>query len=113
MQVVFVDTPGIHKAQHKLGDYMNEAALESISDADMVLWLLDASEPLTNEDRIIAEKLSTIRRLPSVYFALTKVDLVSDEKMEEVRKAALELYPAKDMLEISSFNKKVSINYWK
>lgn len=106
MQAVFVDTPGIHKAQHKLGDYMNEEALSSIADADMVLWLLETDEPFTHEDQIIAEKLLTIRRLPPVYLVLTKVDLVNEEALEKVRKAALELYPAKDMLEISSFSKK-------
>ncbi len=106
MQAVFVDTPGIHKAQHKLGDYMNDEALDSISDADMVLWLLATDEPFTAEDRTIGEKLHTIRRLPPVYVVLTKVDLVNEESLEAARKAALELYPAKDMLEVSSFNKK-------
>lgn len=106
MQAVFVDTPGIHKAQHKLGDYMNDEALDSISDADMVLWLLATDEPFTAEDRAIGEKLHTIRRLPPVYVVLTKVDLVNEESLEAARKAALELYPAKDMLEVSSFNKK-------
>lgn len=106
MQAVFVDTPGIHKAQHKLGDYMNDEALSSIADADMVLWLLALDEPFTPEDSAIGEKLASIRRLPPVFMVLTKVDLVDEVKLEEARKAALALYPAKDMLEISSFNKK-------
>ncbi|MEA5077157.1 MAG: GTPase Era [Anaerolineaceae bacterium] len=106
MQAVFVDTPGIHKAQHKLGDYMNDEALSSIADADMVLWLLALDEPFTPEDSAIGEKLATIRRLPPVYIVLTKVDLVDEVKLEEARKAAVALYPAKDMLELSSFNKK-------
>ena len=56
-QVVFVDTPGLHNPQHKLGDFMNQAASEALRDADIILWLLDASEPFTAEDRLIAEKL--------------------------------------------------------
>ena len=42
-QIVFVDTPGLHVPQHKLGDYMNQEAVESLQDADLILWLLDAS----------------------------------------------------------------------
>jgi GTP-binding protein Era len=106
LQIVFVDTPGIHKPQHKLGDYMNEEALGSVSDADVVLWLLAVDEPLTAEDRLIAEKLSAIRRLPPVLILLTKVDLVDAERLEVFKKAALELFPAKDMLEISTFQNK-------
>ena len=106
MQVVFVDTPGIHKAQHKLGDFMNDEALSSISDADVVLWLLEVDEPFTNEDRSIAEKLLTIRKLPPVLILLTKVDLADAAALEASKKAAFELFPAKDMLEISSFHKR-------
>lgn len=106
LQIVFVDTPGIHKPQHKLGDFMNIEALDSISDADVVLWLLTVDEPLTTEDKLIAEKLSAIRRLPPVLMLLTKVDLVDTAALEIFKKAALELFPAKDMLEISTFQNK-------
>ena len=106
MQLVFVDTPGIHKAQHKLGDYMNDEALSSLADADVVLWLLTADEELTNEDRLIAEKLGAIRKLPPVLIALSKVDNVDAETIEKRSKAAMELYPARDILEISSMQHK-------
>jgi GTPase len=106
MQVVFVDTPGIHKAQHKLGDYMNDEALSSIGDADVVLWLLEVDEPFTPEDKSIAEKLGTIRKLPPVLMALTKVDLVDATTLEANKKAAMDLFPARDILEISSFHNK-------
>lgn len=103
LQIVFVDTPGIHKPQHKLGDYMNDEALHSITDADVVLWLLETDEPLTIEDRLIAERLSAIRKLPPVLLLLTKVDLVDAQALDDFKKAALDLFPAKDMLEISAF----------
>jgi GTP-binding protein Era len=106
LQIVFVDTPGIHKPQHKLGDYMNEEALTSISDADVVLWLVETDEPLTPEDHLIAEKLSAIRRLPPVLMVLTKVDLTDSNSLDVFRKSAIDLFPAKDMLEISTFQKK-------
>ena len=105
LQIVFMDTPGIHKAQHKLGDFMNEEALGTISDADVVLWLLAADEPFTNEDRMIAEKLSAIRKLPPVLILLTKIDLIDAPALEKCRAAAFELFPARDMLEISAFQR--------
>jgi GTPase len=105
LQIVFMDTPGIHKAQHKLGDFMNEEALSTIHDADVVLWLLAADEPFTIEDKLIGEKLAAIRRLPPVIMLLTKVDLVAAEALESCKKAAIELFPARDILEISSFKR--------
>ena len=106
LQIVFVDTPGIHKPQHKLGDFMNDEAMGSITDADVVLWLLSVEEPLSTEDRLIAEKLSAIRRLPPVLILLTKVDLADAETLEGYKMSAIDLFPAKDMLEISTFQNK-------
>ena len=106
MQLVFVDTPGIHKAQHKLGDYMNDEAMSSLADADVVLWLLAADEDLTAEDKLIAEKLGAIRRLPPVLMALSKVDSVNEADLEKRKQAAIELFPARDVLEFSSMQHK-------
>jgi GTP-binding protein Era len=105
-QLVFVDTPGIHKAQHKLGDYMNEEALSSLADADVILWLLAADEEFTAEDKAIAEKMGAIRKLPPVLIALSKIDNVSAEMLEARQKAAVELFPARNVLGISSPQKK-------
>ena len=105
-QLVFVDTPGIHKAQHKLGDYMNDEAMSSLTDADVALWLICADEELTHEDHMIAEKLSAIRRLPPVLIALSKVDNVDAETLEKRKKEVVELFPARDVLEICSLQKK-------
>jgi len=106
LQLVFVDTPGIHKAQHKLGDYMNEEAISSLQDADVVLWLLAADEEFTAEDRLIAEKLGTIRKLPPVLIALSKADTVNAETLEKRQKQAVELFPARNVLEISATQRK-------
>ena len=56
-QIIFVDTPGIHEPHHKLGQYLVETALAAIPDADEVVWLVDASEPPTDEDRLVAKAL--------------------------------------------------------
>ncbi len=100
-QLIFVDTPGLHIPQHKLGDYMNQAAMEALQDADLIVWLLDASAPFTAEDRLISEKLTQVRALPPTWMALTKVDLVDGRTLEERKRQALELFPAQDILCLS------------
>ena len=104
-QIIFVDTPGLHVPQHKLGDFMNQEATESLHDADLVLWLVDASAPLTPEDKLIAERLNTIRKRPPVLMTLSKCDLVSEDTLLERKKACLDLFPANDMVAISSLTK--------
>ncbi|MBP5385667.1 MAG: GTPase Era, partial [Lachnospiraceae bacterium] len=54
-QIVFVDTPGIHKAKNKLGDYMVHAAVHSLQDVDVILWLVEASTFIGPGDKKIAE----------------------------------------------------------
>jgi GTP-binding protein Era len=104
-QIIFVDTPGLHVPQHKLGDFMNQSASDALRDADIILWLLDASAPFTAEDRLIAEKLGNLRSLPAVWIGLTKTDLVNAETLAERSRQAVELFPAKDVLLISTLVK--------
>ena len=101
-QVIFVDTPGLHIPQHKLGDYMNQEATEGLLDADLILWLVDSTSAPTNEDTLIAEKLKNYKNLPPVLMALSKSDLTNEQTLPERKKASLELFPAKDVLSFSS-----------
>lgn len=82
VQIVFMDTPGIHKPVHKLGEYMNEAAAETLKDADGILWLVDASVLPNEEDLIVAAKLAEVRRSTPILLALNKVDLISGEALD-------------------------------
>ena len=75
MQIVFVDTPGIHEAKHALGEGMNAVAQEALKDADLILWLVDVSGDPHSEDRLIAERLKDITPVIQV---LNKIDLVRD-----------------------------------
>jgi len=100
-QLIFVDTPGLHVPQHKLGDFMNQAASEALQDADIILWLVDASVPFTAEDHLIGEKLGKLRKLPLTWMALTKTDLVDEKTIEERKRQAVELFPAQDVLTLS------------
>ena len=56
-QLVFVDTPGIHQAQHKLGKFLNQEAEESLNGVDLILWLVDGSSEPDNEDKMIASSV--------------------------------------------------------
>lgn len=81
-QLVFVDTPGMHQAQHALGEYMNQAAQAALEDADVVVWLVDASESPQAEDRLIAARLAALPQGQSVLLALNKVDQVQPDRLE-------------------------------
>jgi GTP-binding protein Era len=79
-QIIFVDTPGIHVPLHKLGQIMVEAATDSIPDADVILWLTDASEEPTEEDSQIAQLIQA--RAPNIplVLGLNKCDLVPQDQ---------------------------------
>ena len=76
-QLIFLDTPGIHKPLHQLGHYMVAAASRTIRDADVVVFLVDLTSPPTQEDRLIADLLREACSGPLI-LALNKVDTVSD-----------------------------------
>lgn len=80
-QIIFVDTPGLHIAHHKLGDYMNKVAELTLFDADLILWIVDVSVQPTEEDRLIADKISALSQRPALLMVLNKIDLLSPEKM--------------------------------
>lgn len=88
MQIVFLDTPGIHKRQSKLGDFMNQTALNTLGEVEAVLFLADASEGFGGGDRFIIERLKGIRT--PVILILNKIDKIQPEQLlpliEEYRK---------------------------
>lgn len=78
-QIVFVDTPGIHKPNHKLGTYLNRQAFYSMDDTDIVLVVVDASEDLGRGDKFIADKLKDINK--PVILVLNKIDKIKKENV--------------------------------
>jgi len=81
-QVVFVDTPGIHRPRTKLGDYMVDVARRAIPDADLILFLVDVSHPPTQADRRVADLLMAGAEAP-VILVLNKMDAAQPERLEE------------------------------
>jgi GTPase len=75
-QIVFVDTPGLHNPHHKLGEFLNQEAEEAMQGVDVILWMVDAAEGLTEDDKRIAAYLAQLRRRPALLLALNKIDLI-------------------------------------
>ncbi len=84
-QLIFVDTPGIHAAKHKLGEYLNQEAQEALGSVDLVLWIIDVTAEPGEDDLRIAELLKHVRNgIPEV-LAANKIDVVpADERAASV-----------------------------
>lgn len=89
-QLVFVDTPGIHHARHKLGEFLNQEAQESLEGVDVILWLVDVSVKPMEEDRQIGSLLNKLPRRTPLVLAANKMDLIPAEALT----ARLEAYQA-------------------
>ncbi|SFA70432.1 GTP-binding protein Era [Acetitomaculum ruminis DSM 5522] len=73
-QIIFVDTPGIHKAKNKLGDYMVNAAKKSFNEVDVILWLVEPSDFIGAGEKSITEDLSKVK-VP-VILVINKMDTI-------------------------------------
>lgn len=101
-QVIFLDTPGVHKPRYKLGEAMNLEALQSLQDSDLILWIVDASQLPDEEDRMLAGRIAQLKRPIESLIALNKVDLVSPEELSDHQAAYVELLPRGHPLPISA-----------
>ncbi|HOP40972.1 MAG TPA: GTPase Era [Geobacteraceae bacterium] len=99
-QIVFIDTPGIHRARSRLNKFMMEAALSSVKGVDVVLLLVDASSFSGSADELLLEVLGGID-VP-VVLALNKIDLLPKEKLLEVIAVHARLYPFREIIPISA-----------
>lgn len=76
-QVIFLDTPGIHKPKHQLGEYMVRAALNTLREVDLVLFLVEANTPFGPGDKFILERLKEAKT--PIILCINKIDLVRKE----------------------------------
>ncbi|MBO7086324.1 MAG: GTPase Era [Bacilli bacterium] len=102
-QIIFIDTPGIHKPKHELGEYMNKQAFRSIKDVDLVLLLFDGATDFGTGDEFVLRMLKKINA--SVILVINKIDLVKDKNrlLENVAKLH-ENYEFIDTFYISALN---------
>ena len=102
-QIIFIDTPGLHKPHHKLGQYMNQEASTSLEDVDLVLFLVDASQnPPHEEDYILVQILKETPNPPKVIMALNKIDRLTAEEIQERTGVYQDLLPSARLLPISA-----------
>ena len=101
-QIIFMDTPGIHKPQDGLGSFMNTNALNSIYGVDLVLFLAPADEKIGKGDRFIVERLKEADG--PVYLILNKIDLLSKEQLIEKLNEWKGLFDFKEIIPISALN---------
>ena len=99
-QIVFVDTPGIHKAKNKLGDYMVNVAEHSLKEVDVVLWLVEPTDYIGAGEQHIVEQLSKVK-VP-VILVVNKIDTVKREQL-------LKLMDIK-LMELVSLSQQIDIN---
>jgi GTP-binding protein Era len=76
-QVLFVDTPGIHKPQHGLGEFMNHLSLDTLNDVDLILYIIDGTESFGGGDRFVIEQLKKVST--RVILVVNKIDLVKNK----------------------------------
>ena len=100
-QIIFVDTPGIHKAQNKLGSLMNKKAYNNTEGVDVILFLVDISKGFGKGDEFILNKLKD-SEVP-VFLLLNKIDLVKDKTklLEDITKLK-DLYDFDEIIPISA-----------
>lgn len=99
-QIVFVDTPGIHKPQNKLGQILNKGAYYSIDDVDIVCLLVDAKKGLGTGDKFIIERLKKINK--PVILVINKIDGLSKDEIFLKINEYKDLYDFKEIVPISA-----------
>ena len=99
-QIIFIDTPGIHKPMHKLGKYMNSQSYYSIEDTNVILFMVDATEKIGKGDKFILEKLKEVDS--NVFLVLNKV---KKENLFPMIEEYNELFDFKEIIPISALKK--------
>jgi len=101
-QVIFVDTPGLHVPRHKLGELMNQEAEQTLEETDLVLFVVDVSQPPNNEDQLLFELINRSKRNRPVILALNKIDLVEPTTLETNQAMFIQAVPQAQPVWISA-----------
>lgn len=99
-QIVFLDTPGIHKAKNKLGEYMVQVAERTLKDVDVILWLVEPTQFIGAGERHIAEELKGLS-IP-VLLIINKVDTVEKEEILKSIDTYRKLYDFEEIIPVSA-----------
>ena len=99
-QIVFLDTPGIHKAENRLGEYMDDVAFETLSQVDVILWLVEPTSFSGAGERFIASRLK-LQKKP-VILVMNKIDTVDKKDVPQFMEMYRRLYPFDEIIPVSA-----------
>jgi GTPase len=99
-QTIFIDTPGIHKPKHKLGDFMMKVAQNTLKEVDIILFMINAEEGYGRGDEFIIERLK--ETTTPVFLIINKIDQIHPDQILPLIDQYKELYPFKEIVPISA-----------
>ncbi|ALC92721.1 GTPase Era [Bacillus sp. FJAT-18017] len=99
-QLIFIDTPGIHKPKHKLGDFMMKVAQNTLKEVDLVLFMVSAEEGFGRGEEFILEKFQTIKT--PIFLIINKIDKVHPDQLLKIIDSYKERHPFKEIVPISA-----------
>ncbi|MGV3488028.1 MAG: GTPase Era [Tuberibacillus sp.] len=101
-QIIFIDTPGIHKPKHKLGEYMTTIAINTFNEVDLVLFMVDAAAGKGRGDDFIIEQLKKCHS--PVFLIVNKIDMVHPDELLPLIDSYRNEYPFQEVIPISARN---------
>lgn len=99
-QCVFLDTPGIHRPKHKLGEFMVRSAQNTFNEVDLVLMLIEPTEKIGDLDQYVIDQLESVKT--PVVLVINKIDTVEPARLLEIMKVYSEAYSFKEIVPISA-----------
>jgi GTP-binding protein Era len=102
VQAIFIDTPGVHRPRHKLGEHMNQEAADTLQESDAILFVADVSQPPQEEDHLLFSLLAKLGRSVPTILALNKLDLVDPQALEANQAAFTQQLPLANAIAVSA-----------
>ncbi|MGI6065182.1 MAG: GTPase Era [Bacillota bacterium] len=103
VQIVFIDTPGIHKPKDKLGERMVGAAMETLKEVDVILYMVDASAEFGRGEEFILSRLEKVKT--PVFLVINKIDLLAKEKLLPLIEEYSRRYDFREIIPVSALNR--------
>ncbi|WP_160721761.1 GTPase Era [Bacillus sp. USDA818B3_A] len=99
-QMIFIDTPGIHKPKHKLGDFMMKVAQNTLKEVDLVLFMVNAEEGFGRGEEFILEKFQSVNT--PIFLVINKIDQLHPDELLPIIESYKEKYDFKEIVPISA-----------
>ncbi|HHY21430.1 MAG TPA: GTPase Era [Bacilli bacterium] len=101
-QIIFIDTPGMHKPKHRLGDFMMKVANNTLNEVDLILFVIDAEEKFGPGEQFILDRLANIDT--PVFLVINKIDKIEPEKLFDLISRYKERFDFKEIVPVSALN---------